>query len=277
MSVLSARSLGSLEPSSISFVEAHGSGTALGDPIEVSAICAALSKASATARPPVVVGTAKSCIGHLEGAAGLAGLLKAQLSAAHRTAAPNAQLRQPNPLLLPELAARTLELPTLPTPLKPAQSPGALLGGVSAFGFGGSNAHVVVRAAPAPPAAALARVRKPLRRSLQAYDAQKHTWRDLKRGAPPSAGALAARLAALTAGDADGEPHSRGNVLRSDSRDSSTGDVPAADADAAAAPIDALVRAVLPSISDGPIDEHEDLIGLGLDSLSALELAVRSE
>jgi acyl transferase domain-containing protein len=129
----------------IGYVEAHGTGTALGDPIELHAI-GAVHKGRAA---PLLVGSAKTNIGHLEAAAGVAGLLKLALMLRHRQVAPHLNLRLPNPYV--DWANIPVEVAcgkrSFPAP------EGRLLGGVSSFGFGGTNAHVVLEAAePRPPA-----------------------------------------------------------------------------------------------------------------------------
>lgn len=129
----------------IGFVEAHGTGTALGDPIEVHALGAALGAGRPPERP-LAIGSVKSMIGHLEAAAGVAGLIKAALALAHARLPGQANLDQLNPLIdwdgLPVRPQRT----TAPWPAQPAAPRRA---GVSSFGFSGTNAHVILEEAPA--------------------------------------------------------------------------------------------------------------------------------
>ncbi|MFY2561290.1 amino acid adenylation domain-containing protein [Corallococcus terminator] len=135
-----------LPPASIGYVEAHGTGTPLGDPIEVDALQAVLAQGRDTSQP-CYLGSAKSSIGHLEAAAGIAGLVKAVLTLQHGEIPPQALFRQLNPHI-------TLRQPAfqIPTRLEPwAQAPGARYAGVSAFGFGGTNAHVILGDPPARP------------------------------------------------------------------------------------------------------------------------------
>lgn len=130
-------------PAEIGYVEAHGTGTALGDPIEVKALQAVL----AAGREPAqrcALGAVKANIGHLEAAAGVAGVLKAALSLAHGEIPPHPSLRQLNPLIA--LEGSSFYVPTERTPW----TEGRRLAGVSSFGFGGTNAHVVLEAPPAP-------------------------------------------------------------------------------------------------------------------------------
>jgi amino acid adenylation domain-containing protein len=124
---------------SISFVEAHGTGTALGDPIEVAALSAVLSGPRAA---PCHIGAIKTNIGHLEAAAGLAGLFKVVLMLERRQLLPSRNLDEVNPLI--DFATGPLRPVTEVMPW--AGEP--LRAGVSAFGFGGANAHAILEAAP---------------------------------------------------------------------------------------------------------------------------------
>lgn len=130
----------------IGYVETHGTGTPLGDPIEVKALQAVLGAGRAADRP-CALGALKANIGHLEAAAGVAGVLKAALCLRHGEIVGHPTLKQLNPLLA--LAGGALFVPTRRT----EWLPGPRLAGVSAFGFGGTNAHLILAAAP-PPAAA---------------------------------------------------------------------------------------------------------------------------
>ncbi|MER5213937.1 SDR family NAD(P)-dependent oxidoreductase [Streptomyces sp. NPDC002838] len=126
-------------------LEAHGTGTKLGDPIEIEGVRGALTGRPADA-PPVVIGTAKAHLGHAEGAAGVVGIVKAVLSLEHgripampdfRTANPYLGLKGDSPLTIP---TATTEWPSWSGVPRRA--------GVSSFGFGGANAHVVLEASP---------------------------------------------------------------------------------------------------------------------------------
>ena len=134
-----------VEPGQVGYVEAHGTGTSLGDPIEMRALGAALGPGRPRDRP-LIVGSVKTNLGHLESAAGIAGLIKVVLSLEHGEIPPHLHLRQPNPHIL------WSELPiVVPTELAPwpAAYP-RRIAGISSFGFTGTNAHLVVEAAPAP-------------------------------------------------------------------------------------------------------------------------------
>src|SRR5690606_32737424 len=137
-----------LDPARVGLVETHGTGTVLGDPIEVEALAEVLGRAGDA---PCRLGAVKTNIGHLEGAAGIAGFIKAVLALHHEAVPPNLHFREPNPHLA--LGGTRFEIPTRPLPW-PAG--GDRHAGVSSFGFGGTNAHLVLREAPpaeAPPAA----------------------------------------------------------------------------------------------------------------------------
>ena len=130
-------------PGQVQYVEAHGTGTLLGDPIEAKALGAVLG-ADRGAGQPCVVGSAKTNIGHLEAAAGVAGLIKVALSLKHRAIPPSLHFHEPNPHIpFEELSLRVAQtLSPWPDETRP------LLAGVSSFGFGGTNAHVVLEEAP---------------------------------------------------------------------------------------------------------------------------------
>jgi non-ribosomal peptide synthetase-like protein len=121
--------------SDICFLEAHGTGTALGDPIEMSAVNAVYN--GEDRNQALVVGALKTNIGHLEGAAGIAGLIKTVLVLQHRVAPPNLHLKVMNPeLRYPELC--------FPHSLAALPAEGDICASVSSFGAGGANAHVVL-------------------------------------------------------------------------------------------------------------------------------------
>ena len=128
-------------PRQACLIETHGTGTPLGDPIEINALKKVMP---ASAGAPVVLGALKSQIGHLEAAAGIASVVKTLLCLQHRQQVGNLHHRQLNPQIC--LDDSPLRLAEGNAPL--AQHDGEpLLAGVSAFGFGGVNAHVVLQAA----------------------------------------------------------------------------------------------------------------------------------
>ncbi|MGW6020468.1 acyltransferase domain-containing protein [Streptomyces sp. NPDC055099] len=131
----------SASPASVDYVEAHGTGTALGDPIEASALSAALGAGRGRAADqPLLIGSVKTNIGHLEAAAGIAGFIKTVLSLHHDEIPPHLHFTAPGPHA--DLDALGLRVVTGPEPW-PRYS-GTARAGVSAFGFGGTNAHVVL-------------------------------------------------------------------------------------------------------------------------------------
>ncbi|MEU0400891.1 amino acid adenylation domain-containing protein [Streptomyces sp. NPDC006197] len=130
-------------PGDLQYVEAHGTSTPVGDPIEA----AALGRALSIGRKPgarCYVGSVKTNIGHTESAAGIAGLIKTVLSLKHRTIPPHINLTRINPAI--DLASMPYEIPTRPVDWPEHDGPARA--GVNAFGFGGTNAHVVLEEAP---------------------------------------------------------------------------------------------------------------------------------
>ncbi len=143
--VADALAAAGVEASTVSYIEAHGTGTAVGDPIEIAALSDALAGPRTSA---CAVGSVKSNIGHLVQAAGVAGLIKSALMLRHRLLVPTVNFETPNPLI--DFAASPFHVNTRtrrwddgPTPRR---------AGISAFGFGGTNAHVILEEPPAPDA-----------------------------------------------------------------------------------------------------------------------------
>lgn len=132
-----------VSPGAVGYVEAHGTGTLLGDAIEAKALGTVL----ADGRPPgsrCLIGSVKTNIGHLEAAAGVAGLIKVALALQHRAIPPSLNFAEPNP---------NIPFDRLPLRVVSALTPwpdngGRAVAGVSSFGFGGTNAHVVLTEAP---------------------------------------------------------------------------------------------------------------------------------
>ncbi len=129
-----------VDPNEISYLEAHGTGTSLGDPIEVNAAAAALGL---NREHPLLMGSVKTNIGHLEGAAGVSGLIKVVLALHHQTIPPHLHFQTPNPQI--DWDHLPLRVPTQPEPWLGTRR----LAGVSSFGFTGTNAHVILEEAPA--------------------------------------------------------------------------------------------------------------------------------
>ncbi|WP_344415249.1 type I polyketide synthase, partial [Streptomyces glomeratus] len=127
-------------PADVRFVELHGTGTPLGDPVEAAAVGAVLGSGR-PAGSPLLVGSVKPNIGHLEGAAGIAGLIKAVLCLREKTLVPSLNFRSANPAIpLDDLGLRVNDALT---PLDPAAG-APLLAGVSSFGMGGTNCHLLL-------------------------------------------------------------------------------------------------------------------------------------
>ncbi|QKW05279.1 SDR family NAD(P)-dependent oxidoreductase [Streptomyces sp. NA04227] len=138
-----------LRPAEVQYVEAHGTGTLLGDPIEAKALATVLGEGREPERP-VLIGSVKSNLGHLEAAAGIAGLIKTALMLRHRSVPGTLHFLQPNPRIpFDEVALRVADK-FQPWPV----AEGPAVAGVSSFGFGGTNAHLILEEAPAAPAAA---------------------------------------------------------------------------------------------------------------------------
>ena len=144
-----AQALAGVAPETIGYIEAHGTGTALGDPIEI----AALTEAFQTEKKGFcAVGSVKANVGHLDAAAGVAGLLRAVMALKHRQIPPSIHFRRPNP---------NIDFENTPffvnTTLRDWEANGSpRRAGVSSFGIGGTNVHVVLEEAPdvsAPPSA----------------------------------------------------------------------------------------------------------------------------
>jgi len=127
----------------IDIVEAHGTGTLLGDPIEARALGNVFGRADGRT-DALTIGSVKSNIGHLEGAAGIAGLIKLTLALHHKEVPPSIGFSAPNPHI--DFAKLKLSVATEMRPLPDRGRPP--LGAVSSFGFGGANCHMIVSAAP---------------------------------------------------------------------------------------------------------------------------------
>jgi amino acid adenylation domain-containing protein len=138
-----AQALGGVEARSISYVEAHGTGTALGDPIEIAALTQAFG-ASTKEKGFCAIGAVKSNIGHLDVAAGVAGLIKTVLALKHQKIPASLHYEQPNPKI--DFANSPFYVNARLSEWKNDKMPRRA--GVSSFGIGGTNAHVVVEEAP---------------------------------------------------------------------------------------------------------------------------------
>ncbi|WP_208879664.1 type I polyketide synthase [Streptomyces armeniacus] len=134
-------------PGDIGYVEAHGTGTPLGDPIELQALGSVLAERGEAAS--CLVGSVKTNIGHLEAASGIAGMIKTVLALRHREVPPHLHFDEPSPDI--PWTELPFEVPVRPTEWKADGT--RRVAGVSAFGFSGTNAHVVLAEAPEGPPA----------------------------------------------------------------------------------------------------------------------------
>ena len=141
--VAMAQAMAGVEADSISYIEAHGTGTALGDPVEIAALTQVF-RAKSNERGFCAIGSVKTNIGHTEAAAGVAGLIKTALSLKHKLIPPSLHFETPNPKIDFQnspfyVNAKLTDWKTLRKPFR---------AGVSSFGIGGTNAHVVMEEAP---------------------------------------------------------------------------------------------------------------------------------
>ena len=137
-----------IAPRDVGYIEAHGTGTQLGDPLEVTALGAVFG-ADRDAAHPLWLGSVKTNVGHLESAAGVAGLIKIVLSLQHKQIPAHLHFKTPSPHI--GWSDFPVRVPTELTPWEPIG--GRRIAGVSSFGFSGTNAHIVLEEAPAAAAA----------------------------------------------------------------------------------------------------------------------------
>ncbi|WP_137149076.1 type I polyketide synthase [Mycolicibacterium sp. CR10] len=145
--IAEAHAIAGVDASTIGYIESHGTGTPLGDPIEIEGLRQAFDLAEETRSGPCYIGSVKSNIGHLETAAGIAGLIKAILCLEHKAIPATLHYTSPNP---------ELHIDRGPFRVRsqdgPWESDGIRRAGVSSFGVGGTNAHIVLEEAPTQPA-----------------------------------------------------------------------------------------------------------------------------
>ena len=150
--IASALKQAGLEPGDIDYIEAHGTGTELGDPVEVTA----LTRVFGGRQRPLALGSVKSNIGHADAAAGVAGLIKTILALQHGMLPPSLHFSAPNPHV--DFTAAALNVVDTLQAWPVQENGGPRRAGVSAFGIGGTNVHVVLEQAPARLQAASARI-----------------------------------------------------------------------------------------------------------------------
>ncbi|MEB2359020.1 SDR family NAD(P)-dependent oxidoreductase [Bacillus pumilus] len=137
-----ALNISRVEAESISYIEAHGTGTTLGDPVEIES----LKKAFQTDKKQFcAIGSVKTNIGHLDSAAGVAGFIKTTLSLYHQMLPPSLHYKKPNPKI--DFESSPFYVNTTPVPWTKTEQP--LRAGVSSFGVGGTNVHLIMEEAPA--------------------------------------------------------------------------------------------------------------------------------
>lgn len=133
-----------IHPNEVGYVEAHGTGTPVGDPVEVRALANALAS-ERPATNPLLIGSVKTNIGHLEAGAGVAGLIKAALVLKYGYIPANLHLKTPSGQI--PLGDLSIDIPRTGRPFPDSKR---RVAGVNSFGFGGTNAHVVLAEPPAP-------------------------------------------------------------------------------------------------------------------------------
>ena len=138
-----AMAMAGFEPDTIGYIEAHGTGTPLGDPIEIAGLTRAF-RGGTDAKNFCAIGSVKTSIGHLDVAAGIAGLINATLALHHKMLPPSLYFETPNPEI--DFANSPFYVNTRPTPWKAGATPRRA--GVSSFGIGSTNAHVALEEAP---------------------------------------------------------------------------------------------------------------------------------
>ncbi|MFF5262921.1 type I polyketide synthase [Actinomadura viridis] len=148
--IRTAQEVAGVDPASVGYVEAHGTATPIGDPIEVAALTLAFTATAARRDGPCALGSVKTNIGHTDAAAGAAGLIKTVMALERGLIPPSLHFTEPNPAI--DFASVPFEVVTRPAEWRPRGTPRRA--GVSSFGMGGTNAHVVLEQAPPPPSAA---------------------------------------------------------------------------------------------------------------------------
>ncbi|MDQ0590034.1 type I polyketide synthase [Variovorax paradoxus] len=141
--IRAAQLIAGVSADTVGYIEAHGTGTALGDPIEIAALTQAF-RADTERRGFCAVGSVKTNVGHLDAAAGVAGLIKAAMALKHRTLPPSLHFKKPNPQI--DFAGSPFYVNAQCQPWPESSTPRRA--GVSSFGIGGTNVHVVLEEAP---------------------------------------------------------------------------------------------------------------------------------
>ncbi|KAL8795885.1 MAG: hypothetical protein Q9195_001765 [Heterodermia aff. obscurata] len=190
-----------LDPTDTKVIEAHGSGTTVGDPIETSAFASTVA-ANSTSQDPVYIGSSKSNFGHLEGVSGIVSIVKAAMMLERRVILPSANFEKVNPKIIS--MGKQMKVPV--TPLDWANS-GPRRVSVNNLGFGGTNAHAILEEAP-PPGTKLGAVDMPTSHVFENGDGQSHEYDlsslsngDRSANLSKHSGATSRRLFVLSAND----------------------------------------------------------------------------
>ncbi len=232
-----------IEPRQIAYVECHGTGTRIGDPIEISALQNTVGR---NRMDTCFLGAVKSNIGHLESAAGIAGLIKAVLALHHGVIPPNLHFESPNQFI--DFASHRLQVVAEKTALAPLA-----IAGVSSFGFGGSNAHVILSAAEESSRKSVEDLPSPFDRS-RALPLSEYFRLDGEQGIEAAGTAAAAPAVAATPDSSPNPPADKQEDLT--------------------ATVGRVFRQVT---SIEAIDPELDLTEQGLDSMSAMQFLLQLE
>jgi acyl transferase domain-containing protein/acyl carrier protein len=175
--IAAAQAVAGVDPETIGYVECHGTGTSLGDPIEVTALTKVFREGTER-KGFCAIGSVKSNLGHLDAAAGVAGFLKAVLSLKHREIPPSLNFERPNPAI--DFADSPFYVNTALAPWE-ADTEDAFprRAGVSSFGVGGTNAHLILEEAPSAEAPAASRPWQLLALSARSAEALKEATANL--------------------------------------------------------------------------------------------------
>ncbi len=149
--IAEAMAVAGVQADEVSYVETHGTGTSMGDPIEIAGLTKAF-RATTAKKNFCAIGSLKTNLGHLDAAAGVAGLIKVALALENRALPPSLHFTQPNPAI--DFAGSPFYVQTALSDWKPEKP--RRVAGVSSFGIGGTNAHVVLEEAPPIPASSVA-------------------------------------------------------------------------------------------------------------------------
>jgi acyl transferase domain-containing protein len=212
--IATAQALAGVDPRTIGYLEAHGTGTPLGDPIEIGALTQVF-RASTADVGFCRLGSLKANLGHLDAAAGVASLVKTVLALRHREFPPLVNFQRPNPQLALESSPFTV--PTEATPW-PAFGDEPRRAGVSSFGIGGTNSHVVVEEAPPPEPAPAARAAQLLVLSARSEAALDRSTADLAAYLEANPGVRLADVSYTLQLGRKAFPHRRAVVARDPSK-----------------------------------------------------------